>query len=187
VRGRVQVRAGFLVAPLPVQPLAVAKLDPGPFERHLIPVGDAERGQVVLLRRQAGRQQCPGERARLQQPGRQLAVEGGEDALDQRTGLVLAAGPPSRLGEVDEPDQGLALVRRASVVGDQPAQPVVGFLGPVGRQRGHPHRMHGPRSRGRQHDLRRTVQTYISRILTKLDAKSRVEIVREAVRQGVAL
>ncbi len=34
---------------------------------------------------------------------------------------------------------------------------------------------------------RRTVQTYISRILTKLDAKSRVEIVREAVRQGVPL
>ena len=34
---------------------------------------------------------------------------------------------------------------------------------------------------------RRTVQTYISRILTKLGAKSRVEIVREAVRQGVAL
>jgi DNA-binding CsgD family transcriptional regulator len=34
---------------------------------------------------------------------------------------------------------------------------------------------------------RRTVQTYISRILAKLDAKSRVEIVREAVRQGVPL
>jgi DNA-binding CsgD family transcriptional regulator len=34
---------------------------------------------------------------------------------------------------------------------------------------------------------RRTVQTYISRILTKLDARSRVEIVREAVRQGVPL
>jgi DNA-binding CsgD family transcriptional regulator len=34
---------------------------------------------------------------------------------------------------------------------------------------------------------RRTVQTYISRILTKLDAKSRVEIVREAVHQGVPL
>jgi DNA-binding CsgD family transcriptional regulator len=34
---------------------------------------------------------------------------------------------------------------------------------------------------------RRTVQTYISRILTKLDAKSRVEIVREALRQGVHL
>ena len=32
---------------------------------------------------------------------------------------------------------------------------------------------------------RRTVQTYISRILTKLDAKSRVEIVREALRQDV--
>jgi DNA-binding CsgD family transcriptional regulator len=33
---------------------------------------------------------------------------------------------------------------------------------------------------------RRTVQTYISKILTKLDAKSRVEIVREALRQGVS-
>jgi DNA-binding CsgD family transcriptional regulator len=33
---------------------------------------------------------------------------------------------------------------------------------------------------------RRTVQTYISRILTKLDAKSRVEIVREGLRQGVS-
>ena len=33
---------------------------------------------------------------------------------------------------------------------------------------------------------RRTVQTYISRILTKLDAKSRVEIVGEALRQGVS-
>ncbi|MDQ2815250.1 MAG: LuxR C-terminal-related transcriptional regulator, partial [Actinomycetota bacterium] len=33
---------------------------------------------------------------------------------------------------------------------------------------------------------RRTVQTYISRILTKLDAKSRVEIVAEALRQGVS-
>jgi DNA-binding CsgD family transcriptional regulator len=33
---------------------------------------------------------------------------------------------------------------------------------------------------------RRTVQTYISRILTKLDARSRVEIVREALRQGVS-
>jgi DNA-binding CsgD family transcriptional regulator/tetratricopeptide (TPR) repeat protein len=32
---------------------------------------------------------------------------------------------------------------------------------------------------------RRTVQTYISRILTKLDAKSRVEIVGEALRQSV--
>ena len=34
---------------------------------------------------------------------------------------------------------------------------------------------------------RRTVQTYISRILTKLDAKSRVEIVREALRHGDAM
>jgi DNA-binding CsgD family transcriptional regulator len=33
---------------------------------------------------------------------------------------------------------------------------------------------------------RRTVQTYISRILTKLDARSRVEIVAEALRQGAA-
>jgi DNA-binding CsgD family transcriptional regulator/tetratricopeptide (TPR) repeat protein len=33
---------------------------------------------------------------------------------------------------------------------------------------------------------RRTVQTYISRILTKLDAKSRVEIVREALLRGVS-
>jgi DNA-binding CsgD family transcriptional regulator len=33
---------------------------------------------------------------------------------------------------------------------------------------------------------RRTVQTYISRILTKLDAKSRVEIVREALSRGVS-
>jgi DNA-binding CsgD family transcriptional regulator len=33
---------------------------------------------------------------------------------------------------------------------------------------------------------RRTVQTYISRILGKLEAKSRVEIVREALRQGVS-
>jgi DNA-binding CsgD family transcriptional regulator/tetratricopeptide (TPR) repeat protein len=33
---------------------------------------------------------------------------------------------------------------------------------------------------------RRTVQTYISRILTKLDARSRVEIVTEALRQGVS-
>jgi DNA-binding CsgD family transcriptional regulator len=33
---------------------------------------------------------------------------------------------------------------------------------------------------------RRTVQTYISRILTKLSAKGRVEIVREALRQGVS-
>jgi DNA-binding CsgD family transcriptional regulator len=34
---------------------------------------------------------------------------------------------------------------------------------------------------------RRTVQTYISRILTKLDAKSRVEIVREGLRQAAPL
>ena len=33
---------------------------------------------------------------------------------------------------------------------------------------------------------RRTVQTYISHILAKLDAKGRVEIVREALRQGVS-
>jgi DNA-binding CsgD family transcriptional regulator len=33
---------------------------------------------------------------------------------------------------------------------------------------------------------RRTVQTYISRILTKLGAKSRVEIVREALHQGIS-
>jgi hypothetical protein len=33
---------------------------------------------------------------------------------------------------------------------------------------------------------RRTVQTYISRILTKLGAKSRVEIVREALCQGIS-
>ena len=33
---------------------------------------------------------------------------------------------------------------------------------------------------------RRTVQTYISHILAKLGAKSRVEIVREALRQGVS-
>jgi DNA-binding CsgD family transcriptional regulator len=33
---------------------------------------------------------------------------------------------------------------------------------------------------------RRTVQTYISRILTKLGAKGRVEIVREALRHGVS-
>jgi DNA-binding CsgD family transcriptional regulator len=33
---------------------------------------------------------------------------------------------------------------------------------------------------------RRTVQTYISRILVKLDAKTRVDIVREALRQGVS-
>ena len=33
---------------------------------------------------------------------------------------------------------------------------------------------------------RRTVQTYISHILTKLGAKGRVEIVREALRQGIS-
>ena len=33
---------------------------------------------------------------------------------------------------------------------------------------------------------RRTVQTYISHILAKLGAKGRVDIVREAVRQGVS-
>ena len=33
---------------------------------------------------------------------------------------------------------------------------------------------------------RRTVQTYISHILAKLGAKSRVEIVREALRQGIS-
>ena len=33
---------------------------------------------------------------------------------------------------------------------------------------------------------RRTVQTYISRILAKLDAKNRLEIVHEALRQGVS-
>jgi DNA-binding CsgD family transcriptional regulator/tetratricopeptide (TPR) repeat protein len=33
---------------------------------------------------------------------------------------------------------------------------------------------------------RRTVQTYISRILAKLEARSRVDIVREALRQGVS-
>jgi DNA-binding NarL/FixJ family response regulator len=30
------------------------------------------------------------------------------------------------------------------------------------------------------------VQTYISHILTKLGAKSRIEIVREALRQGIS-
>jgi DNA-binding CsgD family transcriptional regulator len=33
---------------------------------------------------------------------------------------------------------------------------------------------------------RRTVQTYISRILVKLDGRSRVDIVREALRQEVS-
>ncbi len=33
---------------------------------------------------------------------------------------------------------------------------------------------------------RRTVQTYISHILAKLGAKSRIEIVREALRQGIS-
>jgi DNA-binding CsgD family transcriptional regulator len=33
---------------------------------------------------------------------------------------------------------------------------------------------------------RRTVQTYISRILAKLGASSRVEIVRQALRQDVS-
>jgi DNA-binding CsgD family transcriptional regulator len=33
---------------------------------------------------------------------------------------------------------------------------------------------------------RRTVQTYISHILVKLEVKSRVDIVREAVRRGVS-
>jgi DNA-binding NarL/FixJ family response regulator len=33
---------------------------------------------------------------------------------------------------------------------------------------------------------RRTVQTYISRILPKLHAKSRVDIAREALRQGAS-
>jgi len=33
---------------------------------------------------------------------------------------------------------------------------------------------------------RRTVQTYVSRILVKLHANSRVDIVREALRQGVS-
>jgi DNA-binding CsgD family transcriptional regulator len=33
---------------------------------------------------------------------------------------------------------------------------------------------------------RRTVQTHISHILGKLDGKSRVDIVREALRQGIA-
>jgi DNA-binding CsgD family transcriptional regulator len=32
----------------------------------------------------------------------------------------------------------------------------------------------------------RTVRTYISHILTKLDAKSRVDIAREALRQGAS-
>jgi DNA-binding CsgD family transcriptional regulator/tetratricopeptide (TPR) repeat protein len=39
---------------------------------------------------------------------------------------------------------------------------------------------------GRMFLSRRTVQTYISRILAKLDARSRVEIVAEALRQGVS-
>ena len=33
---------------------------------------------------------------------------------------------------------------------------------------------------------RRTVQTYISHILAKLSAKSRIEIAREALRQGIS-
>jgi DNA-binding CsgD family transcriptional regulator len=33
---------------------------------------------------------------------------------------------------------------------------------------------------------RRTVQTYISRILVKLNAKTRVDIVREALSQGAS-
>ena len=33
---------------------------------------------------------------------------------------------------------------------------------------------------------RRTVQTHISHILTKLGAKGRVDIVREALRQGIS-
>jgi DNA-binding CsgD family transcriptional regulator len=33
---------------------------------------------------------------------------------------------------------------------------------------------------------RRTVQTYISHILVKLDAKSRVDIAREALSRGVS-
>jgi DNA-binding CsgD family transcriptional regulator len=33
---------------------------------------------------------------------------------------------------------------------------------------------------------RRTVQTHISHILTKLGAKGRVEIVRQALRQGIS-
>ena len=33
---------------------------------------------------------------------------------------------------------------------------------------------------------RRTIQTYISHILAKLGAKGRVDIVREALRQGVS-
>jgi DNA-binding CsgD family transcriptional regulator len=34
---------------------------------------------------------------------------------------------------------------------------------------------------------RRTVQTHISHILTKLGAKGRVEIIHEALRQGISL
>jgi len=33
---------------------------------------------------------------------------------------------------------------------------------------------------------RRTVQTYVSHILVKLDGKSRLDIVREALRQGIS-
>ena len=143
--GCVQMLTGFLVAPLPAQPLAVAEADAGALEGHVVAFGDAECLQEVGLGRGTVGQQGPAERTDLEQPRGQLALRAGQGSFNESAGLGLPARTSAGLGQIDQPEQGLAIVRRPPVVRDQLAQPVECLLIPVLHQRGHAHRVMGPR------------------------------------------
>ena len=143
--GRVQVLTGVLVAPLPAQPLAIAQAYAGTFEGHVVAFGDAERLQEVGFGRAAVGQQGTAERADLEQPRGQLPLRTGQGCFNEPAGLALPARTPAGLGQIDQSEQGLAIVRRPPVVRDQLAQPVEGLLVAVLHQRGQAHRVMGPR------------------------------------------
>ena len=119
--GGIQVLTGVLVAPFPAQPLAVAEAYAGALEGHMVAFDNAERLQEVRLGCSTVRQQGTAEGVDLEQPRGQLALNAGQGSFNESAGLGLPARTPGGFGQIDQPEQGLAVVRRPSVVRDQPA------------------------------------------------------------------
>jgi hypothetical protein len=72
---RVQVRAGVLVAFLPVQPLPVGELDAGPLEGQVLTTRNGQRLEEIVLSVVLVGQQRPAERPHLEQAGGKGAVD----------------------------------------------------------------------------------------------------------------
>jgi len=143
------VRARVFVAPLPVQPLAVAEADAGTLKGDVLAFGGAERLPVVLLGLVGRAKQGPARSPDLDKPRWQFAGHVGEHCLYQIARLRAIFGAPRRLREIKQPGRSFAVVHRSPVCRDEPEQMAVRLLIPAIYQRGHAHRVIGPRSQRR--------------------------------------